>query len=532
MRRHQTGGEGNGAQHLRRCRARVLLARSPGTIDETRVRTARLVVLQTLAPSAVLAGGEQRRAMPKRSRAAADAAPAAGPRLTVASEEMARSRSEVMAQMWREGSLCDCEVSVDGRVFTAHRIVLAACSTFMRSAFTVGLAETATASVVLEEVEPAVFEAVLEFVYAGTCTFDESLSLAVLQAASRLGITLLETQVVAHITERIDPATCLEVWKAGDALSLPAVVEAAQKCATEAFVEVAAQDAWLGVAAPWLECLLASDELATDKEEQVFEALTRWHAAQRPPPSHEALDRLLALVRWPLMEQRFVAEQVNTSPMVIRGGALAVPVATAFQAVAYGTRPKSRLGKGTDFRFESAFDTNGILHHIGTRGGTAAYRNPHELGEVVSSCSSPGYRAKVDVFVQHAHATPVFSYTSNTPQSWMAVDLGEGRSLVVDHYCLRADEHDASHKLRSWELQGSLDGQTWQTLRAHQNDTSLPLQAMSTAAWSVDAGAQAFRHFRIYQTGANSSVGTPSAHHLMCAGIELYGRATFKQPLA
>ena len=47
---------------------------------------------------------------PKRTRAAA-AAPAApaGPRLTVASEEMARSRSEVMTQMWREGSLTDCD---------------------------------------------------------------------------------------------------------------------------------------------------------------------------------------------------------------------------------------------------------------------------------------------------------------------------------------------------------------------------------------------------------------------------------------
>ena len=86
--------------------------------------------------------------MTKRARRAA-AAPAAGPRLTVASEEMARSwRCHAMVQMWREGSLTDCEVRVDGRVFTAHRIVLAACSTFMRAAFTVGLAETATASAV------------------------------------------------------------------------------------------------------------------------------------------------------------------------------------------------------------------------------------------------------------------------------------------------------------------------------------------------------------------------------------------------
>ena len=115
----------------------------------------------------------------------------------------------------------------------------------------------------------------------------------------------------------------------------------------------------------------------------------------------------------------------------------------------------------------------------------------------------------------------------------MAVDLGEGRSLVVDHYCLRAD-CNPGFRLRNWELQGSLDGQTWQTLRIHQSDRSLPQQAMQamitgfTAAWPVDAGAQAFRHFRIAQTGVNSS-GIP---HLMCAGIELYGRANFERPLA
>jgi len=229
-----------------------------------------------------------------------------------------------------------------------------------------------------------------------------------------------------------------------------------------------------------------------------------------------------------LMEQRYVAEHVNSSPMVTRGGALAVPVATAFQAVAYGTRPKTRRGKATDFRFVSAFDTNGILHHIGTRGGTAAYRNPHELGEVVSSASSLWFGA-VEHFVQHVHAAPVSNFTSNVPESWLAVDLGEGRSLVVDHYCLRSDAHHGGPKLRNWELQGSLDGQTWQTLRAHKRDASLSSRSMGTAAWPVDAGAQAFRHFRIQQMNVNSS---GKRHELTCAGIELYGRASFERPLA
>ena len=42
-------------------------------------------------------------AMAAKQTTADAAAPAAGPRLTVASKELARSRSEVMTQMWREG---------------------------------------------------------------------------------------------------------------------------------------------------------------------------------------------------------------------------------------------------------------------------------------------------------------------------------------------------------------------------------------------------------------------------------------------
>ena len=54
------------------------------------------------------------------------------------------------------------------------------------------------------------------------------------------------------------------------------------------------------------------------------------------------------------------------------------------------------------------------------------------------------------------------------------------------------------------------------------------LLSMSSAAWPVDAGGQDYRHFRIFQTGQTSA----GAHHLMCAGIELYGRAKFERPLA
>lgn len=405
--------------------------------------------------------------------------------------------------------------------------MLAASSSFMKSAFTVGLVETSTASVSLEEMEAAVFEAVLEFVYAGTCTFSEPLALEVLRAASRLGIKPLEAEVVAHVTKTIKPLSCLSVWRAGDLLMLHPLVEAATKCAKEAFATVATTEEFLGVGAPWLESLLASDELVVDAEEQVFEALQRWHASQRPPPSHEALDRLLALVRWPLMNQGFVAENVNTAPMVRSHLDGMVTVLKAFQDALYGAWPKQRLGNGTVFRFASPFDGNGLLYHLGTGGSGAHcdYRNPHEAGEVVVSTSSAGSVYDPNHFVQHDYDANgwMYNHTQSVPTSWMAVDLGGGRSLVVDYYCLRSD--CSIMKLRNWDLQGSVDGQAWEMLRRHQSDDSFALQAFSTAAWPVDAGGKAFRHFRILQTGPNRS----NTNHLMCAGIELYGHARLRR---
>ena len=102
------------------------------------------------------------------------------------------------------------------------------------------------------------------------------------------------------------------------------------------------------------------------------------------------------------------------------------------------------------------------------------------------------------------------------------MDLGEGRALQADHYCLRNDNHHYDCPLRHWELQGSNDGQAWTTLRQHANDASLEEVPMSVAAWPIEqtGNSIAYRHFRILATGRNSG-GTK---HLLCAGIELYGK--------
>ena len=189
--------------------------------------------------------------------------------------------------------------------------------------------------------------------------------------------------------------------------------------------------------------------------------------------------------------------------------------------MAFGALSPQRIGSGIECLFSSAFDTNGVLYHIATDGGKVAYRNPHTAGLVVVSESS---RAGVLIydpqrFVEHTHDQPVFNSTQNLASSWMAVDLGEGRALRADHYCLRSGKHP-TYNLRNWELQGSHDGKSWATLRRHADDVSIEERAMSVAAWPIEQAEDAYRHFRVIQTGLNSA----SRHSLMCTGIELYGK--------
>ena len=166
-----------------------------------------------------------------------------------------------------------------------------------------------------------------------------------------------------------------------------------------------------------------------------------------------------------------------------------------------------------------------MLFHLGTAGGTRAYQNPHAAGAVVASMSSIS-NGDPPRFVEHTHASPVYNFTDNVADSWMAVDLKAAR-LVPSHYALRSDQYSGYNKLRSWRLEASNDGQARTILRAHSSDASLGDAPMSVAAWPLDAAAVAgrsFRHFRIVQTGPNSSGN--NNNNLMCTGIELYGVLT------
>ena len=177
---------------------------------------------------------------------------------------------------------------------------------------------------------------------------------------------------------------------------------------------------------------------------------------------------------------------------------------------------------GIDLEFTQAVFPFGLLHYLGTKGKTAPYQNPHDIGAVEAAASSI-MGGNVSWFVGN---TKKSNYSQKAENSWMSFTLTEaGSCMVVKHYCLRNDDVSGGSPrspLRNWELQGSNDrGAMWTTIKRHEKDASIAQGSGTVADWAIaEQDQRPYSSFRIFNFGVNAA----GEHMLCCSGIELYGR--------
>lgn len=182
------------------------------------------------------------------------------------------------------------------------------------------------------------------------------------------------------------------------------------------------------------------------------------------------------------------------------------------------------------------FDTKGLVYFVGTQRCTTEFVNPHEMhmrGQIegmVASMSGISMGTH-SMFLTNCHLPEDGqNYTTDVKgNSWMKVDIGKSRKMVVDHYCLRHGYDCNNNAMVSWLFQGSSSGgndlEEWHTIRSHENDNSLVGAGFKVGHWAIERSSKldlgGYRYFRILQRGLNDW-----GHHRFmcaCAGIELYG---------
>jgi hypothetical protein len=446
----------------------------------------------------------------------------------------------------REQGVClDATLAVGGTRIVAHKIVLMVCSPYLKALFTSGLSESseaaASAPVALHDVDGQAVAACVDSMYRGTIALTGVNVCAVIKAANMLGLAAVEEAACAFFVERLEPATALDALGFAEGMAAGGAHGQELHAQVLAYVlkrfeECAATPAFVDLASSSVAALIGSDKLHAENEEVVLSALRRWYEHDAGGGRAGALQELVPLVRFPLLSAE-TKLHLHSEPVLLalskvdpaKQMLLLLELVPEFKTSAMAAsclRLKYRTGAGRLFTFASIdnssehgqFDEAGVLHHIATEGGTSAYVNPHQAGRVVASRSSNDVGSDADFVAGPGTVETDASYTDDEPNSWMAVDLGAGRRLIVNHYALR---HGAAGPfvLSNWELQGSEDGLTWTTLRRH-DDENIDKRGYLVEHWQVDGVTAPYRHFRVHQHGRNGD----GDDTLFSSGIELYGR--------
>jgi hypothetical protein len=177
----------------------------------------------------------------------------------------------------------------------------------------------------------------------------------------------------------------------------------------------------------------------------------------------------------------------------------------------------------------------GLIRWLSTSGFRREWSNPAACGTI--KLSSSDWMTDLEFVVGDAGR---LSSSHGKKDAWFALELPRGLWLLPHRYSLRHGCSSSANALRSWELQGSADGEHWVCLRSHVNDSSLDAR-FAVGTWGVGYGASTasaagdldldatgvHRFFRVLMTGINSSKG----RELRCSGFELYGEVFVDHPV-
>ena len=133
----------------------------------------------------------------------------------------------------------------------------------------------------------------------------------------------------------------------------------------------------------------------------------------------------------------------------------------------------------------------------------------------IKSTSSSNYDG-----LPHYVLSPDTSYlgTKDEPNSWICFEFLK-RRIIPTHYTIKSNGYYSCH-LRSWVVEGSLDGVNWTKIDEQNNCSFLNgLNNVHTFTISNDE-EQEFRHIRIRQTNKNWK----NTNGLYLSRVEFYGQ--------
>ena len=283
-----------------------------------------------------------------------------------------------MKQMKEEKKLCDVVLEVEGSEIRAHRLVLAASSTYFYSMFVRDMLERRQERIVLQGVDPEAMRLLVEFAYSTKLEITTVNVQSLMTAASLFNFPAVFKATSKFLCKQLHPSNCLGIRAFARTHGSSELVEAATSYFREHFMDTVKDEEYMNLSAEDLAYLLDSNDLNVQSEADVYSAVQMWlsHASEE---RKDSLALLLKSVRLPLLSPAFLTQNVESNPYVKKSLECRDLLD---EAKNFHLMPEKFVKQSLD-RFQPRKSTVGLLFAIGGRGA---------IGEPFSSVECYNFR--------------------------------------------------------------------------------------------------------------------------------------------
>ncbi|KAL6100791.1 klhl41 [Pungitius sinensis] len=257
-----------------------------------------------------------------------------------------------LKELLNENKLVDSVLKVGDRSIPCHRLILAACSPYFRELyFSADGKEMEQMEVVLENMDPNVMEAIVNYMYSADIDINEDNVQDILAAASRLQIPSVFTVCVNYLQKRLSVKNCLAIYRLGLVLNSARLAMAARNHIADRFEAIAKDEDFLQLSPPELFAIIGADALNVEKEEVVFETLMRW-IRKDPEKRVKSFEEAFECIRFRLLPEKYFKEKVEKDDLIKADPELLKKIKVIKEAFA-GKLPEGKKG-GDDEEGEEA----------------------------------------------------------------------------------------------------------------------------------------------------------------------------------
>ncbi|KAL5713839.1 hypothetical protein ACHQM5_015881 [Ranunculus cassubicifolius] len=459
------------------------------------------------------------------------------------------------------GLYTDVDMYIDGHglVTRCHKVILSLWSAPFLKMFTNGMCESNSSKIFLRDVSFEAFNVMLCFMYTGELHLDASMDVGtlliqLLLLADQFGVAPLHQECCKIILECLSEDSVCSILQVVSPISSCELLKetCVRKFSRHFDYCTTTSPDFVLLDETTFRDILQHPDLTVTSEERILDAILLWGIYSSKPCGWETVDTLLVpsapelvfgdrlesiklllpLVRFPLMSQTLLNKleqsnlhtRISVFEQLVMEAINNVDTRLAQPGDNQNTRFQHRQSSFKELRYICDGDKNGVIYYAGTSYGAHQWVNPVLAKKITVTASSPASRyTDPKALVSRSYTGTSFAgprIEDGKNCSWWMVDIGQDHQLMCNYYTLRQDGSTAF--IRSWALQGSMDGNIWSNLRGHENEQTI-CKSGQFASWAVNGPTALlpFRFFRVILTGPTTSDSIP--WNLCVCFLELYG---------